>query len=168
MACMCGDTQCPSCGAAQGTFEGTNVEYTFAEYHDRVKASVLPQFPNFGDNLVYPALGAAAEAGELADKIKKLWRDHGITTRSGIEEARCDGTKCYGDTNGDHHSESCSYGVACKLRDGAIKEIGDVLWYLDALAHTLGTTLAGCAQLNVQKLTSRAERGTSLGSGDDR
>jgi NTP pyrophosphatase (non-canonical NTP hydrolase) len=58
--------------------------------------------------------------------------------------------------------------VVQKLRDGMLKEIGDVLWYLDALAHTVDSSLAECAQLNVSKLTGRAQRGTSLGSGDDR
>ena len=39
------------------------------------------------------------------------------------------------------------------------KEVGDVLWYLTRLADELGTSLTEIAQINVEKLYSRKEKG---------
>ena len=47
-------------------------------------------------------------------------------------------------------------------------ELGDVLWYISALADDLDTTLEEIAQANIDKLTGRMERGKLGGSGDDR
>jgi len=48
------------------------------------------------------------------------------------------------------------------------KELGDVLWYLSALADYLGITLEEVAQGNLEKVFSRKKRGVSGGSGDNR
>ncbi len=47
-------------------------------------------------------------------------------------------------------------------------ELGDVLWYLAALAEDIGYSLDTIAQINIKKLTSRRERGVIQGSGDNR
>ncbi len=55
-----------------------------------------------------------------------------------------------------------------KSLDGVGLELGDVLWYISALADDLGVTLEEVAQANVDKLTSRKERNMISGSGDNR
>lgn len=102
---------------------------TFEEYGKAaLSTAIYPQ----EQKIIYPALGLAGEAGEVAEKIKK------------------------------------------KIRDGAYfpqdvaKEIGDVLWYCNALAHDIGYSLEEIAQMNLSKLASRKQRGVIKGSGDDR
>ena len=55
-----------------------------------------------------------------------------------------------------------------KSLDGVGLELGDVLWYISALADDLGVTLEEVARANVDKLTSRKERNMIGGSGDNR
>lgn len=51
----------------------------------------------------------------------------------------------------------------------AIKdELGDVLWYVAALAADLGIDMEEIAAGNIEKLRSRLERGTLQGDGDKR
>jgi NTP pyrophosphatase (non-canonical NTP hydrolase) len=47
-------------------------------------------------------------------------------------------------------------------------EVGDVMWYVVSLADDLGYTLQEVIDLNVEKLSSRKERGVLKGSGDNR
>ena len=89
------------------------------------------------DNLAYFALGVAGESGEVADKIKKIFRD-----KEGI-------------MNDEDKQELA-------------KEMGDVLWYLSQLAQYIDVDFAKIAQMNLDKLKSRQERGVLAGSGDNR
>ena len=83
------------------------------------------------------ALGVAGEAGEFADKVKKIMRDK----------------KGSFDDND---------------RNAIIKELGDVLWYVAVVSLDLGVPMSELAELNIEKLQSRARRNTLTGSGDDR
>lgn len=85
--------------------------------------------------ITYPAMGLAGEAGELANKVKKLLR---------------------GDQNRD------------ELLDGIKAEMGDILWYLSALADDVGVGLADVAGGNIAKLADRYTRNTLRGAGDNR
>lgn len=77
------------------------------------------------------------EAGEVADKVKKVIRD-----------------------NNQHFTDDKKLEIA--------KEVGDVLWYCATMAHDIGFTLEKVAQMNIDKLASRKQRGKLSGSGDNR
>lgn len=49
-----------------------------------------------------------------------------------------------------------------------IKELGDVAFYLTALANYFGSSLEEVLQVNMIKLDDRQERGVLKGSGDNR
>ena len=103
----------------------------------QIEAQKTAQYPGKGKDLSYPALGLNGEAGEVADKLKKVLRDH----------------------KGDFNTE---------LREDLAYELGDVLWYVADLAYELGYTLDTIAEMNINKLSSRARRGRIGGSGDHR
>jgi NTP pyrophosphatase (non-canonical NTP hydrolase) len=87
--------------------------------------------------VVYPALGLASEAGEVAGKVKKFIRDD----RGKFTDAR-----------------------RFQIRD----ELGDVLWYLTALAGDLGFDLEDIAKRNLHKLEKRQAENKIKGDGDNR
>ncbi|MFZ2975479.1 MAG: nucleoside triphosphate pyrophosphohydrolase family protein [Candidatus Moraniibacteriota bacterium] len=45
----------------------------FEEYQKKSRKTAI--YPNAGENFVYPTLGLSGEAGEVAEKIKKVIRD---------------------------------------------------------------------------------------------
>ena len=122
---------------------------TFEEYSKLILP--LAKYPNVGNNFIYPLLGLAGEAGEAAEKGKKLWRDFDIIGRKGFSIL-------------DHGQPK----DVSALRTGALKELGDVLWYIAAAANELGSSLEEVAQMNADKLLDRNARGVIGGSGDNR
>lgn len=108
---------------------------TFEEYQKRSRKTAT--YPTIQEGYVYPALGLLGEAGEVAEKVKKAFRDDG--------------------------------GQMTDDRRAAIqKELGDVLWYMAALCTELGFSFEETARLNLEKTTSRLERGVISGNGDNR
>ena len=112
-----------------------------AEYQAHAMRTAI--YPDRLDNLLYPALKLAGEAGEVAEKVGKLMRDHG-------------------------YSVGANFALTLEQKESIIKELGDVLWYVAALADELGYDLQYVGGGNLDKLTGRLFRGTLGGSGDDR
>ncbi len=45
----------------------------FSDYQQQSRKTAI--YPDLGNNIVYPTLGLVGEAGEIAEKIKKMLRD---------------------------------------------------------------------------------------------
>lgn len=108
---------------------------TFNEYQKKSRETAI--YYNKDKNYIYPTLGLVGEAGEIAEKIKKILRDNGGSVNE-------------------------------KDKVELVKELGDLLWYLSQLSTELGLSLDDIAVSNIEKITSRKERGVLHGSGDNR
>ena len=112
----------------------SDLEYGISE--EKI-AYVLDKYETPFNRLVYPILGIVGEAGELANKLKKVARDdQGQMDLHAVEDTE--------------------------------KELGDVQWYVAAIATELRTRLSSVANNNLNKLFSRKARGVLGGSGDNR
>lgn len=113
------------------------------EYEARVAEFAI--YPHAGEgsvgSLVYCVLGLNGEAGEVAEKLKKLFRDEQATMATELSEG---------------------------ARQALLLELGDVLWFVTRTATELGLSLEEVAKANIDKLASRAARGRLAGSGDNR
>lgn len=104
------------------------------EYQRRASMTAI-----YKDKIVYPTLGLVGEAGEVAEKVKKLMRDG-----DGVEN------------------------ISEEKRQELLLEISDVMWYIAALCTDLKAPMHQVAQMNLDKLESRQKRGVINGSGDNR
>jgi len=111
----------------------------FSDYQKQSRATA--KYPDIDNNFVYPTLGLVGEAGEVAEKMKKLQRDKNMFTPADVTD---------------------------DVRNEILKELGDVLWYVSQLATEFQLDLGDIAQQNIDKLLSRLERGQIGGSGDNR
>ena len=116
------------------------------------------------DNPFYFVLGLTGEAGEVSDKLKKFWRDNYYKFAMEINNANV-GTKISKD---DLIITAARRMFTYEELDGIRKELGDVLWYVAAIADSLGMKLSEVATQNLEKCKKRIETGTLHGTGDDR
>lgn len=108
---------------------------TLNEYQEKaLKTAIFPR----DNEIPYLALALCGEAGEVADKVKKVIRDK---------------DKNFNDQ---------------ETRLNLAMEVGDCLWYLANIAKSLGFTLYEIAFLNIDKINRRKKNGTLQGSGDNR
>lgn len=108
--------------------------------------------------IMYTALGLA-EAGEIQNKVKKMFRDDGTIKFDDL----------ISDDNGQTFTGMVSFGkISPERRLAIMKEMGGNLWYLAALAKEIGSTLSEIAAMNLDELCGRTERDTLHGDGDNR
>jgi len=117
----------------------------------------------YKDKITYPALGLSGEVGELAEKIADVkcpaTRRDTLMLASHTGQVANQVKKILRDDDG----------ILTPERKAAIaSEIGDICWYVAALAYDIGIDLEDVAQENLDKLASRQERGTLKGDGDNR
>ncbi len=118
---------------------------TFKEYQAAALKTAI--YPRIGNRIVYPTLGLVNEAGEVAGKVKKLFRDGALDPVSGM---MIDDEKYF------------------EAEAKIVAELGDVLWYLSQIATDMGIDLGYIARLNLRKLEARSIKGTLRGEGDER
>ena len=124
----------------------------FKEYQEIAKTTAM--YPT-EMKLLYPTLGLSGEVGEVSEKVKKLIRDkEHLYTIIKYNELR--------NLTPENVDDLLLFITGIK------KELGDVLWYISAIASDLGLSLDDIANTNVEKLKSRKERNVIQGSGDNR
>jgi len=116
-------------------------EMTLEAYQDKAA-----EYTFYKGALLYPTLGLNGEAGEVAEKVKKLHRDDEMNFLT--------------EDFPDQLDPEDAFELAL--------ELGDVLFYLAACAGDIGYSLEEVAELNIEKLKDRKERGKLAGSGDFR
>lgn len=97
------------------------------------------------DNYSYMFLNLVGEVGELASKVSKAIR----TGHANINDNKLDFD-------------------SINMKQEMMLEAGDVLWQLSGLCSAMGWPLEEIAQMNLDKLKSRQERGVIAGNGDHR
>src|SRR5688572_12040322 len=107
----------------------------FKEY--QLKSRKTANYRNLGDNFPYLTLGLVGESGEVADKLKKLIRDHDFTS---IKD------------------------LTAEQKQALVLELGDILWYIAQIATEFEIDMGEIASQNIDKIYSRLERDKIKGS----
>lgn len=134
------------------------------EYQERAMMTCMPT----SDNFSYMMLNLVGEVGEFASKVAKL-------VRKG--EAYI-GQEIQGNIDYKHDSDihidpvaTCSeeyFDKYNQIKTELKKEAGDILWQLSGLCKVMNWKLEDVAQMNLDKLASRQQRGVIDGNGDNR
>lgn len=110
------------------------------EYQKKAMETCMDSCSNFS----YMMLNLVGEVGEFASKVAKAIRKD---------------------------KAEISDNILWDIEDQEVelkKEAGDILWQLSGLCKVMGWNLEDVAQMNLDKLASRKERGVIDGCGDNR
>jgi NTP pyrophosphatase (non-canonical NTP hydrolase) len=128
--------------ARSAEFTPPDTDYNLVDLYQEI-AGNSAFYPGRGRplGLAYVALKLNGEAGEFAEHVGKAMRDDAF-----MEEGK----------------------LTPERRKAIMKEIGDVLWYVQAACRELGVSMSDVMLQNLMKLADRTERNKLRGSGDDR
>lgn len=127
---------------------------TLNEYQEKAMTTCLPTSENFS----YMMLNLVGEVGEFASKVAKAIRKG----KASIEGSELIPFKPVDEFVS--HNKMITNEEFCELQ----KEAGDILWQLSGLCSVMEWKLEDIAQQNLDKLSSRKDRGVVDGSGDNR
>lgn len=130
---------------------------TLNEYQEKAMTTCMESCNNFS----YMFLNLVGEVGEFASKVAKAIR----------KEVRCilENDLMHEQVGHQSIEDAVSAGIYSEHLDEELqKEAGDILWQLSGLCKVMGWTLEDVAQMNLDKLASRKDRGVIDGSGDNR
>ena len=113
---------------------------------DHYQEQCASEFAFYPGMLLYPALGLAGEAGEVVEKVKKLVRDDEMPLDDSFDTRKIDPEK----------------------RLAIARELGDICFYIAMIADDIDYTFSEIAEMNLEKLADRKNRGQLRGSGDNR
>lgn len=125
-------------------------ELTLKEYQVKAMTTCMPSSENFS----YMFLNLVGEVGEFASKVAKAIRKE----------------KAYigGQNEIDEPNDLTIINNDADFTEELKREAGDVLWQLSGLCTVMGWSLDDVAQMNLDKLASRKQRGVIDGNGDNR
>jgi len=95
--------------------------------------------------------------GDVATRIDYVYPALGLTEEAGEVSGKF--AKAVRDCDGVIDEER---------KEAIVKELGDVCWFVAELCTLLNVSMERVMQTNIDKLTSRRERGVIKGSGDNR
>ncbi len=120
-------------------------------------------------NVPYMSLNLAGEVGELIEKLAQAGQlVHDDRVARFIEVAAELGALAKLIRKGEADYPMPDPDNTITLNDAIAKEVGDVFWQNFGLCSVAGWQAKAIMQMNLDKLAARAERGTIVGSGDER
>ena len=122
---------------------------TLNQYQDRAMKTCMPSC----ENVSYMLLNLVGEVGEFASKIAKSIRKGEVAIGHGIDNDLV---------------PLLPFDEWMLKSDELKKEAGDILWQLSGLCYAMGWNLEEVAMGNLEKLSSRKQRGVIDGDGDNR
>ena len=125
------------------------------EYQKKAMETCMPSC----DNISYMLLNLVGELGEFSSKLAKAIRKKQISIGWSEEDKAADESNIV---------PTCTWFEYEELIEGLKAEAGDIFWQLSGVCSVMEWKLEDIAQMNLEKLASRKERGKINGDGDNR